>query len=151
MTNCRLTVLLALGLWGFFCSAEEAKKEPLPGHSMHGEAFDEGPRQFATLMRGMGDVHLEVTTKSTDAQNSSIKVSPNCMAFGISGRTLFPASSVSRCGLCDGVLGMAMANINNPKRAGQLIKEATKRRTKPARASSDGSTVGRLLQRKGRR
>ena len=41
---------------------------PLPGHSHHGEVFDEGPRQQAYLMTGMPKIHFPVTTKSTEAQ-----------------------------------------------------------------------------------
>src|SRR6266550_3387637 len=33
-----------------------------PGHSTHGEAFDEGPRQAAVLMKGMGDVSFPITS-----------------------------------------------------------------------------------------
>jgi len=39
-----------------------------PGHSAHGEAFDEGPRQAAVLMKGMGAVSFPITTPSGDAQ-----------------------------------------------------------------------------------
>src|SRR5262245_24505028 len=35
---------------------------PLPGHSYHGEVFDEGPRQKAYLMEGMPKIHFPVTT-----------------------------------------------------------------------------------------
>ncbi len=41
---------------------------PLPGHSYHGEVFDEGPRQQAYLMTGMPKIHFPVTTKSSEAQ-----------------------------------------------------------------------------------
>src|SRR4051812_33674655 len=39
-----------------------------PGHSSHGEAFNEGPRQKAELMPGTGEVHFPVTTKNELAQ-----------------------------------------------------------------------------------
>jgi hypothetical protein len=41
---------------------------PLPGHSHHGEVFDQGPRQKAYLMPGMPKIHFPVTTKSPEAQ-----------------------------------------------------------------------------------
>src|SRR5207253_9279407 len=44
------------------------KPGPLPGHSHHGEVFDEGPRQKAYLMPGMPKIHFPVTTKSAEAQ-----------------------------------------------------------------------------------
>jgi hypothetical protein len=39
-----------------------------PGHSTHGEAFDDGPRQQARLMGGTGRVHLEITCDVPGAQ-----------------------------------------------------------------------------------
>ncbi|MEX2112494.1 MAG: peroxiredoxin family protein [Pirellulales bacterium] len=106
--------------------ADDAKKaEPAPGHSMHGEAFDEGPRQAAYLMGGTGNVHFPVTTHVPEAQKffdqgigqlhgfwyfeaersfrQVLLIDPNCaMAYW----------------------GMAMANTNNEKRANELIKKA---------------------------
>ena len=42
--------------------------DELPGHSAHGEAFNEGPRQEAHLMAGTGSVSFPVTTQSKAAQ-----------------------------------------------------------------------------------
>ena len=43
--------------------------EPLqPGHSMHGEAFNEGPRQFAVLMPGVQSVNFPITSRNGEAQ-----------------------------------------------------------------------------------
>jgi hypothetical protein len=47
---------------------EESLKEVLQGHSTHGEAFNEGPRQSAYLMGGTGNIHFPVTTDSKQAQ-----------------------------------------------------------------------------------
>ena len=50
-------------------SATEANPAvPAPGHSVHGEAFNEGPRQAAYPMAGMGKSHFAVTTKQPEAQ-----------------------------------------------------------------------------------
>ena len=38
------------------------------GHSYHGEAFNEGPRQSAYLMKGMGRVRFSITTSVQEAQ-----------------------------------------------------------------------------------
>ena len=46
---------------------EESLKEVLQGHSTHGEAFNEGPRQSAYLMGGTGNIHFPVTTDSKQA------------------------------------------------------------------------------------
>ena len=48
--------------------AEDPLAEILRGHSFHGEAFNEGPRQKAYLMGGTGNIRFDVTTKSELAQ-----------------------------------------------------------------------------------
>ena len=47
---------------------EENTAGPLAGHSYHGEAFNEGPRQRAYLIPGMANVDFPVTTKNEEAQ-----------------------------------------------------------------------------------
>ncbi len=46
----------------------DALAEILEGHSIHGDAFNEGPRQSAYLMGGTGNVKFPVTTQSKEAQ-----------------------------------------------------------------------------------
>src|SRR5687768_9269426 len=41
---------------------------PLPRHSYHGEIFDEGPRQKATLLGTSGTVSFPATSKVADVQ-----------------------------------------------------------------------------------
>ena len=48
-------------------NADESKSGVLAGHSFHGEAFNEGPRQKAYLMEGTGKVEFDVTTKNPEA------------------------------------------------------------------------------------
>ena len=43
-------------------------KEILAGHSSHGEAFNEGPRQAAYLMPGTGTVRFPPTTTNPEAE-----------------------------------------------------------------------------------
>ena len=47
---------------------QEEKDELPAGHSYHGEAFNEGPRQKAYLMGTTGTVDFPITTKSPEAQ-----------------------------------------------------------------------------------
>lgn len=47
---------------------EDDLEETLAGHSSHGEAFNEGPRQNAYLMGGTGAVHFKVTTDNETCQ-----------------------------------------------------------------------------------
>ena len=46
--------------------SDDAIKE---GHSVHGEVFNEGPRQAAWLMNGCGVVKFPVTTSNAEARN----------------------------------------------------------------------------------
>src|SRR5437899_5475303 len=47
---------------------EKPGSAPAAGHSLHGEAFNEGPRQRARLIPGTGKVELKITSKSHKAQ-----------------------------------------------------------------------------------
>ena len=49
-------------------SGQEKSDASKPGHSFHAEAFNEGPRQAAYLMQGMGNVHWKTSTTSSMAQ-----------------------------------------------------------------------------------
>src|SRR5688572_18367355 len=42
--------------------------KPLFGHSVHGGAFNEGPRQAAVLLPGTGNENFEITTKNDEAR-----------------------------------------------------------------------------------
>src|SRR6478736_3208912 len=114
--------------------AEDAPKPaepPLPGHSMHGEAFDEGPRQFAMLMPGVQSVKFPITSKSATAQRFFEQGVTQLHGFWY-----FEAERSFRqvayldpdCAMA--YWGMAMANVNTEKRATGFMKEATKRREK---------------------
>ena len=48
---------------------EENTAGPLSGHSYHGEAFNEGPRQRAYLIPGMANVDFPITTKSEEQKS----------------------------------------------------------------------------------
>src|SRR5438309_898139 len=49
-------------------ASEKNPAVPAAGHSVHGEAFDEGPRQKAYLKEGQGKVDFQVTTSKPEAQ-----------------------------------------------------------------------------------
>lgn len=49
-------------------AAKDDMAETLAGHSNHGEAFNEGPRQSAYLMGGTGNVRFPVTTENKECQ-----------------------------------------------------------------------------------
>lgn len=104
-------------------------KGPDPGHSYHGEAFDEGPRQAAYLMGGTGACHLAVTTSVPEAQQFFDQGVGQLHGFWYfeAERSFRQAAKLDpNCAMT--YWGMAMANINNEKRAKSFIKEATERK-----------------------
>ena len=58
--------LLAAGL--AFALTARADHDTPAGQSLHGEAYNEGPRQQAHLMSGMGNVHFPIATRNPLAQ-----------------------------------------------------------------------------------
>jgi peroxiredoxin/tetratricopeptide (TPR) repeat protein len=112
-------------------TAADARK---PGHSMHGEAFNEGPRQAARLVAGTGEVHFPITTKAPDAQKFFDQGIGQLHGFWYfeAERSFRQAAALDHdCALA--YWGMAQANVNNPKRAAEFMKEAVKRRDKASR------------------
>src|SRR5437870_7703886 len=67
-----LCLLLVTSLLVRGAQAQEPKPADPPAikldHSLHGEIFNEGPRQKAYLMAGMPQISFPVTTKSEEAQ-----------------------------------------------------------------------------------
>ncbi len=110
-------------------SASEANPAvPAPGHSVHGEAFNDGPaarglrharhgqgpfpgdhqeaRAQAFIDQGVAQLHSFYYFEAERSFRQAAKIDPDCaMAYW----------------------GMAMANVNNPKRAKEFLKEARKR------------------------
>ncbi|MFM1872843.1 MAG: hypothetical protein RL398_2265, partial [Planctomycetota bacterium] len=99
------------------------------GHSRHGAAFNEGPRQAAYLMPGMSpQVHLPVAGLSPEAQ--AFFDQGLCQLHGF---WYFEAERSFRqvaklhpeCAMA--YWGMAMASVENPERAARLIGSAVQR------------------------
>ncbi|MBS0210390.1 MAG: redoxin domain-containing protein [Planctomycetes bacterium] len=112
-------------------TAPAASAAPLPGHSAHGAAFDDGPRQAAHLIPGCGNVSIQVTTKSPEAQqffNQGLGQLHGFWYFEAERSFRQAAQLDPDCAMA--YWGMALANINNAKRARQFIEQATKRRAK---------------------
>lgn len=100
-----------------------------PGHSMLGETFDEGPRQFAHLFPGATSVHFPVTTKLLEAQRFIDQGVTQLHGFWYfeAERSFRQAAYLDHdCAMA--YWGMAMANVNNMKRAAGFSAEAVKRR-----------------------
>ena len=95
---------------------------------MHGEAFNDGPRRSAVLMPGMGKVHFAVTTKKPEAQAFIDQGVAQLHSFYYfeAERSFRQAAKIDPdCAMA--YWGMAMSNINNPKRARGFLKEARNR------------------------
>ncbi|MFM7072105.1 MAG: alkyl hydroperoxide reductase, partial [Planctomycetota bacterium] len=106
-------------------------KGPLPGHSYHGEVFNEGARQAAYLMAGMPKIKFPATTKNPDAQKFIEQGMGQMHGFWYfeSERSFRQAAALDPdCAIA--YWGMAMANFDNEKRAKGFIVEAVKRKDK---------------------
>lgn len=105
------------------------EKEVKEGHSYHGEAFNEGPRQAAYLMPGTGDVRFPVESEHADVQayiNQGVGQLHGFWYFEAE-RTFRQAAALDPdCAAA--YWGMAMANSNNKDRAKGFVKEAMDRK-----------------------
>ena len=104
---------------------------PLPeGHSGHGEVFNEGPRQAAWLMEGVGRVQFDVTTESREAAAFVVQGIGQLHGFWYfeSERSFRQAAAIDP-GCAIAYWGMAMSNRSNADRAKGFISEAMDRRS----------------------
>ena len=112
-------------------SAENAAPGPLPGHSAHGEAFDDGPRQAAVLMPGTGNVVFPVSSKKPLVQEFINQGVGQIHGFWyFEAERSFRQAAALDPDCATAYWGMAMANVNNEKRAKAFIAEAVKRKAK---------------------
>nr|UXE45586.1 hypothetical protein Hi04_10k_c4998_00029 [uncultured bacterium] len=98
---------------------------PAAGHSIHGEAFNDGPRQKAYLMPGQGKIDFPVTTGQPEAQkfiNQGVGQLHSFFYFEAERSFRQTAMIDPACPMA--YWGMAMANVNNAKRARGFLKEA---------------------------
>ena len=110
-------------------SSDPTKKPgATPGHSVHAEAFNEGPRQAGYLMQGMGNVHWQTTTPSPMAQRFFDQGLAQLHGFWYfeAERSFRQAASIDPdCAIH--YWGMARANVENPKRSDGFIQQAVRR------------------------
>ncbi len=107
---------------------------PAPGHSVHGEAFNDGPRHHAYVMPGMGKSHFPATTKKPEAQAFIDQGVAQLHSFYYfeSERSFRQAARIDP-DCATAYWGMAMSNVNNAKRAKEFLKEARKRAASASR------------------
>lgn len=107
---------------------------PAPGHSMHGEVFNEGPRQAAYLMGGTGDVQFPITTSNPEAQaffNQGVGQLHGFWYFEAERSFRQVAMLDPNCAMA--YWGMAYANIENRTRAAKFIVKATEKKASASR------------------
>jgi hypothetical protein len=117
-----LAAAMAAGSW---VRADHPPTGEQAGHSVAGEAFDEGPRQAAELLPGVaGLCHFAVTTTSEEAQKFFDQgvVQLHGFWFLEAERSFRQVLKLDpECAMA--WWGMAMANVENPKRAKMLIAD----------------------------
>ncbi|MBX3441709.1 MAG: redoxin domain-containing protein [Planctomyces sp.] len=109
--------------------APPAQTDPAPGHSWHGEAFDNGPRQAARIMGGTGNVRFPATTQQPEVQAFIDQGVGQLHGFWYfeAERSFRQAAALDPdCAIA--YWGMAMANANNADRARGFMEAAFKRR-----------------------
>jgi peroxiredoxin len=113
-------------------AAEPAKAEaaadsdgPAAGHSYHGEAFNEGPRQAAVLIDGMSPIEFGTSSKSPAAQKFIEQGIAQLHGFWyLEAERSFRQAAKEDPQLAMAYWGMAMANANNTKRAREFMDKA---------------------------
>jgi len=120
---------MRLSLFVFLSAAVLSRAaDPVPGHSAHGEAFNEGPRQAAVLIPGCGSaVKFPITTKNADAQKFFTQGVGQLHGFWYfeAERSFRQVAALDPdCAMA--FWGMAMANVNNEKRAKAFTEKAVK-------------------------
>jgi peroxiredoxin len=123
-------VLLSVPVLAFPCLADDSPPSngPAPGHSMHSESFNEGPRQAGYLMQGMGNTSFPVSTKNPMAQRFFDQGIVQLHGFWYyeAERSFRQAAAIDP----DHPMhywGMARANIENEERSRGFIDEAKRR------------------------
>ncbi len=120
--------------WGIllaclFAVPARADHDQPAGHSLHGDAFNDGPRQQAQLMPGMGAVHFPISTKNPLAQKFFDQgIGQLHGFFYFEAERSFRQVAALDPFCASAYWGMAMANLNNTKRAKEFLKQAEKYR-----------------------
>jgi len=130
-----LSVLFAALLLNVSAFSQEPPKEeglvPLAGHSQHGEAYNEGPRQRAYLMGNTSDVHFPATTTSAKAQAFIDQGFGQLHGFWyLEAERSFRQAAAIDPAAAMAYWGMAFANFYNEPRAFEFAREAHRRRDK---------------------
>ena len=113
---------------------QDADDDILAGHSFHGEAFNEGPRQAAYLMPGMGSIDFPASTPQELAQRFINQGVAQLHGFWYyeAERSFRQAAQIDpECAIS--YWGMALANVENRSRAREFIAQAVNRQSTATR------------------
>ncbi len=103
--------------------------ELLAGHSAHGEAFNDGPRQAAELIDGMGNISFASSAKDEQTQAFIDQGVAALHGFWyLEAERAFRQAAHLQPDLAIAYWGMAQANVNNHKRATGFIGRASELR-----------------------
>ena len=117
--------LLAVASYSAAQSETPETSEILAGHSYHGEAFNEGPRQKPYLMSGLGRANFAISTDDEQAQaffNQGVDQLHGFWYFEAERSFRQVAMLDNDCAMA--YWGLAMANLNNEDRARDFIGQA---------------------------
>lgn len=126
---------LSVAVFGADASPESAKApddspELAPGHSYHGDAFNEGPRQAAYLMEGMPAVNFPITTTNELTQQFFTQGVGQLHGFWyFEAERSFRQAAMFDTNCPMAYWGMAMANLNNTDRAREFATLAAKKKS----------------------
>jgi peroxiredoxin len=142
----RSLICSGIGLSVLLCPIAHADHaDPLPGHSVHGDTFDEGPRRGAYLMGNTGNVHFPVTGLSKEAQEFFDQGIGQLHGFWYleAERSFRQVAAIDpECPMA--YWGMAMANLTNAKRAKGFIEEAVKKQTAAQSSERENKWISAL-------
>ena len=128
-SHCLLPVsLMSVALlFSLGSASEEVKPTTIePGHSEHGEVYNEGPRQTAFLMEGIPKVHFSITAKIPEAQQFFDQGVGQLHGYWyLEAERSFRKTAALEPACAMAYWGMAMANPKNAARAREFIKKAS--------------------------
>ena len=125
-----LVFAIATSIQPIAAKQPKSEEKSLPeGHSFHGEAFNEGPRQKAYLMKGMGRVRSPITTNKQEAQLFFTQGVSQLHGFWyFEAERSFRQAAMLDPNCAMAYWGMAVANRNNVERAKKFINSAKEHR-----------------------
>jgi peroxiredoxin len=107
------------------CLRSSALADAPSAHSLHGEAFDDGPRQHARLLEGMGEIRFPVTAKDPLAGRFVEQGLAQVHTFYyFEAERSFRQAAFHDPSCAMAYWGMALANQNNAKRGAAFIRKA---------------------------